>query len=173
MTTDRIKMILSSLPTHVALIGLCLIWLIPTFGLLVTSLRPFQDINQNGWWTAFTSRKEVGQDVYEKYLASYYGPDGKAVAGVDLSDPELIGQFRRSIELTVFLRKQMEEGKVQLEEMPDPQETADLLTYLRQLSGAESAASRPRFTANNYIDALMGYRGICRPSGQEKLSHLV
>ena len=159
MTTDRIKMILSSLPTHVALIGLCLIWLIPTFGLLVTSLRPFQDINQNGWWTAFTSRKEVGQDVYEKYLASYYGPDGKAVAGVDLSDPELIGQFRRSIELTVFLRKQMEEGKVQLEEMPDPQETADLLTYLRQLSGAESAASRPRFTANNYIDALMGYRG--------------
>ena len=159
MTTDRIKMILSSLPTHVALIGLCLIWLIPTFGLLVTSLRPFQDINQNGWWTAFTSRKEVGQDVYEKYLASYYGPDGKAVAGVDLSDPELIGQFRRSIELTVFLRKQMEEGKVQLEEMPDPQETADLLIYLRQLSGAESAASRPRFTANNYIDALMGYRG--------------
>jgi len=159
MTTDRIKMILSGLPTHVALIGLCLIWLIPTFGLLVTSLRPFQDINQSGWWTALAPRKAVGQDVYEKYLAPYYGPDGKAVAGVDLSDPELIGQFRRSIELTTFLRKQMEEGKVQLEEMPDSQEMADLLTYLRRVSGTESAASRSRFTANNYIDAVMGYRG--------------
>ena len=159
MTRDRIKMILSGLPIHVVLIGLCLIWLVPTFGLLITSFRPFQDINQSGWWTALTPRKAVGQDVYEKYLAPYYGPDGKAVAGVDLSDPELIGQFRRSIELTTFLRKQMEEGKVQLEKMPDPQETADLLTYLRQVSGAEGAASRPRFTLNNYIDALMGYRG--------------
>jgi alpha-glucoside transport system permease protein len=159
MTTDRIKKILRGLPTHIVLIGLCVIWLIPTFGLLVTSLRPFQDINASGWWTAFAPRGAVGQDVYEKYLASYYGPDGKAVEGVDLSDPQLIGQFRRSIELTTFLRKQKEEGKVQLEEMPDPQEMADLLTYLRQLSGVEGAAGRPRFTLSNYVDALMGYRG--------------
>jgi alpha-glucoside transport system permease protein len=159
MTTDRIKRILGGLPIHIVLIGLCVIWLIPAFGLLVTSLRPFQDINASGWWTAFAPRGAVGQDVYEKYIAPYYGPDGKAVEGVDLSDPELIGQFRRSIELTTFLRQQKEEGKVRLEEMPDPQEMADLLTYLRQLSGAEGAAGRPRFTLNNYIDALMGYRG--------------
>jgi alpha-glucoside transport system permease protein len=159
MTTDRIKMILSGLPTHVVLIGLCLVWLIPTIGLFVTSLRPFQDINESGWWTALAPRETVGQDVYEKYLAPHYGPDGKAVEGVDLFDPELIGQFRRSIELTVFLREQVEEGKVQLEEMPDAQEMTDLLAYLRRVSGVEDAASRPRFTLNNYIDALMGYRG--------------
>jgi alpha-glucoside transport system permease protein len=159
MTTDRIKMILSGLPTHILLIGLCLVWLIPTIGLFVTSLRPFQDINQTGWWTALAPRETVGQDVYDKYLAPYYGPDGKAVEGVDLFDPELIGGFRRSIELTVFLREQVEEGKVQLEEMPGPQEIADLFTYLRQVSGVEDAASRPRFTLNNYIDAVMGYRG--------------
>ena len=159
MSIERFKMMLGSLPTHVALIGLCLIWLIPTVGLLITSFRPFQDINQSGWWTAFAAREAVGQDVYEKYLAPYYGPDGKAVEGVDLFDPELIGQFRRSIALTVFLREQVEEGKIQLEEMPDAQEMTDLLTYLRQVSGAESAASRPRFTPDNYIDAVMGYRG--------------
>ncbi len=159
MTRDRIKMLLSSLPTHVMLIGLCLIWLIPTFGLLVTSLRPFQDINQSGWWTVLAPRRAVGQDVYETYLAPIYGPDGKAVAGVDLSDPELIGQFRRSIELTTFLRTQVEEGAIELETMPDAQEMADLLTYLRKLSGAEGAATRPRFTLSNYIDAIMGYRG--------------
>jgi len=159
MSIERIKMMLGSLPTHVALIGLCLVWLVPTIGLLITSFRPFQDINQSGWWTAFAPRKEVGQDVYEKYLAPYYGPDGKAVEGVDLFDPELIGQFRRSIALTVFLREQMEAGKVQLEEMPDVQEMTDLLAYLRRVSGVESAASRPRFTPDNYIDAVMGYRG--------------
>jgi alpha-glucoside transport system permease protein len=159
MTTDRIKMILSGLPTHIVLIGLCLVWLIPTIGLFVTSLRPFQDINESGWWTALAPRETVGQDVYEKYLAPHYGPDGKAVEGVDLFDPELVGQFRRSIELTVFLREQVEEGKIQLEEMPDTQEMTDLLAYLRQVSGVEGAASRPRFTLNNYIDALMGYRG--------------
>jgi alpha-glucoside transport system permease protein len=159
MTTDRIKMILSGLPTHIVLIGLCLVWLIPTIGLFVTSLRPFQDINESGWWTAFAPRETVGQDVYEKYLAPHYGPDGKAVEGVDLFDPELIGQFRRSIELTVFLRQQVEEGKVQLEEMPDTQEMTDLFAYLRRVSGVEDATSRPRFTLNNYIDALMGYRG--------------
>ncbi|MEA3396397.1 MAG: carbohydrate ABC transporter permease [Chloroflexota bacterium] len=159
MSIDHIKKIFTSFPTHAVLIGICLIWLIPTFGLLVTSFRPFQDINQSGWWTALAPRKAGGQDVYEKYLAPYYGPDGKAVAGVDLSDPELIGQFRRSIELTVFLREQAEEGKVQLAEMPDTQEMAELLIYLRQFSGAEDAASHPRFTLNNYIDAVMGYRG--------------
>jgi alpha-glucoside transport system permease protein len=159
MTTDRIKMILSGLPTHVVLIGLCLVWLVPTIGLFVTSLRPFQDINQSGWWTAVAPRETVGQDVYEKYLAPHYGPDGKAVAGVDLFDPELVGQFRRSIELTVFLRKQVEEGKIQLEEMPGTQEMTDLFTYLRRVSGVEDAASRPRFTLSNYADALMGYRG--------------
>ncbi len=157
--SDRIKFILGKIPLHVVIILLCLVWITPTVGLLVASFRPRQDVVQSGWWVAFAPRKVAGQDVYEKYLAPYYGPDGKAVEGVDLSDPELIGQFRRSIELTAFLREQMEEGKIQLEEMPDPQEMADLLTYLRQLSGAGSAASRPRFTINNYVDAVVGYSG--------------
>jgi alpha-glucoside transport system permease protein len=138
---------------------LCVLWITPTVGLLVTSLRPRQDVVESGWWAAFAPREEVGQDVYAEYLAPDFGPDGKAVDGVDLSDPELIGQFRRSIELTAFLREQMEAGKIQLEETPNPQEMADLLTYLRKLSGVESAASRPRFTVDNYIDATVGYSG--------------
>jgi len=40
--------------------------------------------------------------------------------------------------------------------VPDPQQAADIADYLKRISGIEA---RPRFTLNNYIDALMGYRG--------------
>jgi alpha-glucoside transport system permease protein len=39
-------------PVHVALIGLAVLWLVPTIGLLVTSFRPRADIQSSGWWDA-------------------------------------------------------------------------------------------------------------------------
>ncbi len=48
---------------------LCVLWLLPTVGLLVTSFRPIDDINSSGWWEAifkpsFTLENYVG--VFEK-----------------------------------------------------------------------------------------------------------
>ncbi|MDO5094397.1 MAG: carbohydrate ABC transporter permease [Propionibacteriaceae bacterium] len=48
---------------------LCILWLLPTIGLLVTSFRPIDDINSSGWWEAifkpaFTLQNYVG--VFEK-----------------------------------------------------------------------------------------------------------
>ncbi|MBX3080981.1 MAG: carbohydrate ABC transporter permease [Anaerolineae bacterium] len=40
--------------------------------------------------------------------------------------------------------------------VPNDQTAAKIATYLRQISGIEV---RPTFTLNNYIDALVGYRG--------------
>ncbi len=34
---------------------ICLAWLLPTFGLFITSLRPLDSINQSGWWKAFAN----------------------------------------------------------------------------------------------------------------------
>jgi alpha-glucoside transport system permease protein len=144
---------------YLVVILLCVMWVTPTVGLLVTSLRPRQDVVDTGWWMTFAPRRVVGQDVYEQYCEPWHGADGTAVEGVDLSDPALIGQFRRSVELAAFLREPLKDGSPHVEEMPDAQQMADLLAYLRHLSGIESATDRPRFTANNYVDAAVGYSG--------------
>jgi ABC-type glycerol-3-phosphate transport system permease component len=34
--------------------ALCLLWLIPTLGILVTSFRTLDAVNSSGWWTVFT-----------------------------------------------------------------------------------------------------------------------
>jgi alpha-glucoside transport system permease protein len=155
MISDRIKKILGGLPTHIALIGLCLVWLIPTFGLFVTSLRPFQDINESGWWTILSAPR--GAEEYSNTCASCHGSDGRAIAEADLTDPELIGQYSRSIKLLAMLRQEID-GEPHLKEapVPEPQQAADIADYLKRISGV---VARPRFTLNNYIDALMGYRG--------------
>ena len=43
---------LGRLPLHVFVVGLMVIWLIPTIGLLVNSFRTPQDSTSSGWWTA-------------------------------------------------------------------------------------------------------------------------
>jgi len=144
---------------YAVVVILCLLWITPTVGLLIASLRPRQDVNDTGWWTVFAPRKAAGQDVYEQYCESCHGANGAEVAEADLSDPALIEQYRRSIALTAVLRESLKDGADHVTEMPDAQQTADILTYLRQLSGAETAATRPRFTINNYVDAIVGYSG--------------
>jgi alpha-glucoside transport system permease protein len=47
---SRILGFIGRTPVHVALIGLALVWLIPSVGLLVTSFRPRADIQASGWW---------------------------------------------------------------------------------------------------------------------------
>jgi alpha-glucoside transport system permease protein len=71
-------------PAHVVLIGLCAIWLLPAFGLLITSFRPFQAVNDSGWWTVLNPPK--GQAEYQQACASCHGDDGRKIAAADLSN---------------------------------------------------------------------------------------
>ena len=74
MNKNIARSILGKIPLHVVIIGMCLLWLVPTMGLLVTSFRPFQDVNSSGWWTVLSPPK--GAESYDEYCASCHGPDG-------------------------------------------------------------------------------------------------
>ncbi len=157
MTRDRINKILGRIPTHVIVIVTILIWVVPTLGLLITSLRPVQDVNSSGWWTVFTGRASVNAG-YSQYCESCHGADGKALPNANLSDPNLIAKYPRSLQLLAMLRKDIN-GKPHMGDIPLPssQEAADIASYLRNFSSGQVQASR--FTISNYVDALVGYRG--------------
>ncbi len=143
------------LPKHIVLIGFCIIWLLPTLGLLVTSFRPFQDVNETGWWTILSPPR--GEAAYAQSCASCHGADGRLLPAADLSNPDLVRQYRRSIMLANALEEPIN-GQPHLAgaALPDAQTVADILTYMRRLSGIEV---RPRVTLDNYVDASVGYRG--------------
>jgi alpha-glucoside transport system permease protein len=155
MNDDKARKGLGAIPKHVVLIGLALGWLIPTIGLFVTSLRPVQDINRAGWWTALGA--PAGGEVYQQNCAACHGPGGDAIATADLTDPNLIAQFPRSLQLLATLRQEFN-GQPHMGDLPAPsaQDAADIASYLRRISGIENP---PRFTLSNYVDAIMGYRG--------------
>lgn len=50
----RVRRRLSGRGATLAAILIATLWTIPTFGLLVSSFRPEQDIKTSGWWTVFT-----------------------------------------------------------------------------------------------------------------------
>jgi alpha-glucoside transport system permease protein len=55
---------------HAAVIGLCLLWMLPALGLLVSSLRPAFLVATTGWWTAFRPPLEFTLDNYRQVLTA-------------------------------------------------------------------------------------------------------
>jgi|RhiMetdeSRZDD1v2_1073273.scaffolds.fasta_scaffold58785_2 alpha-glucoside transport system permease protein len=53
---------------QIVLIVVALIWLVPTLGLFIASLRPAQDNASSGWWTALTNPASLTFDNYSKLL---------------------------------------------------------------------------------------------------------
>lgn len=54
---------------NVVLIGLCAAWMIPTIGLLISSLRPKELIAVSGWWTAFKTPLRFTLENYANVLS--------------------------------------------------------------------------------------------------------
>lgn len=54
-TRKKARDIFSSPIASAVAVFIAILWTIPTFGLLVSSIRPEKDINNSGWWTFFTN----------------------------------------------------------------------------------------------------------------------
>jgi alpha-glucoside transport system permease protein len=152
---QRINRILEKVPLHAVVILTMAIWLLPTLGLLITSLRPLQAINTSGWWTIASPPR--GTQTYAAYCAACHGADGRALPQADLTNPELVNRYPRSLQLLALLRKEIN-GKPHMDghPLPNAQDAADIATHLRRIAGLETSTT---FTLDNYIDALVGYRG--------------
>jgi alpha-glucoside transport system permease protein len=66
--SSRLVRILTSAPISAFLVIVALFWLVPTFGLLMTSLLPAADANQEGWWQIFA---EPGKLTLENYRSIF------------------------------------------------------------------------------------------------------
>jgi len=58
---------LGRLAVNALLVVLCLLWLVPTVGVLISSFRPAEEVTSSGWWTALTSPLEVTEWTLANY----------------------------------------------------------------------------------------------------------
>ncbi|HKL13785.1 MAG TPA: carbohydrate ABC transporter permease [Halanaerobiales bacterium] len=52
---------------NILLITIMLIWILPTIGLLITSVRPASEVSNSGWWTVLNSPLKFTQFTLENY----------------------------------------------------------------------------------------------------------
>ncbi len=65
----RRRGVLGRWPVHVVVIGLMIIWLVPTLGLFINSFRPASEVSGSGWWTALAPPWDFTLSNYEHVLA--------------------------------------------------------------------------------------------------------
>jgi alpha-glucoside transport system permease protein len=64
----RITRLVSRGPVYVVLIVIAVLWLLPTIGLFVASLRSNADNAETGWWTVFVKPSELTLENYRRIL---------------------------------------------------------------------------------------------------------
>ena len=72
------KLTITSIFSQLLLLIFVIVWIVPTFGLFISSLRDKDVLAISGWWTSFTSTevneiyRTKGKDVQIKEGENYY-----------------------------------------------------------------------------------------------------
>ena len=64
---SKLERFLAKAPVHIAVIAIAFVWTLPTLGLLISSLRPPDDIISSGWWNVFLHPLEFTQFTLSNY----------------------------------------------------------------------------------------------------------
>jgi alpha-glucoside transport system permease protein len=115
---------------------ICIIWLIPTVGLLISSVRPREDINSSGWWNIFPH--QAWSSVQQVQLTT----------GLDLTKPVQIPQLNQTVS-----DDQLVAGFT----LPDGRQVkwADRRSRLVDVQ-EKTWTTDARFTLSNYSSVLAG-----------------
>jgi alpha-glucoside transport system permease protein len=65
---SRILRVVARAPVHLILVALGLLWLVPTFGIFITSLLAPSDFSVEGWWQVFSEPSKL---TFENYQAIF------------------------------------------------------------------------------------------------------
>jgi alpha-glucoside transport system permease protein len=68
ISSDRMRRILSGAPVRMAVLLIAVLWTLPSVGLLISSLRPANDITSSGWWTVFAHPFQASVFTVENYV---------------------------------------------------------------------------------------------------------
>jgi alpha-glucoside transport system permease protein len=63
----RITDFVNKFPVHVSLVAISVLWTLPSLGLLISSIRPKDDVLRTGWWTVFQHPFDFTQFSLENY----------------------------------------------------------------------------------------------------------
>ncbi|MCK4394564.1 carbohydrate ABC transporter permease [Candidatus Bipolaricaulota bacterium] len=66
--TERIVRALTRSPLHIVIVAICLIWMLPSLGLLISSFRPAADVTISGWWSVFETPFKFTQFTVQNYI---------------------------------------------------------------------------------------------------------
>ncbi|MEL7476750.1 MAG: carbohydrate ABC transporter permease, partial [Cyanobacteria bacterium J06555_12] len=64
----KLQKILSRLPLHAAIVAICILWSLPTTGLLISSFRYEDVLNDSGWWTVLQLPLDFAQFTWQNYI---------------------------------------------------------------------------------------------------------
>lgn len=145
---------------HIAVVALVVLWVVPTFGLLVSSFRTTDQITSSGWWQSLATQEsqqpairiegdETQKDGLFAIEGNLYGGKGGAVSkwGTSSREPEAYApgdtaELNDGLKLTV-----QENGDFSL---TSPATMADM----RLPRVFTTASTPPEFTTRNYTNVI-------------------
>lgn len=65
--SERIVRALTRSPLHIVILIICLVWMLPSLGLLVSSFRAAVDVTSSGWWSVFQTPFKFSQFTIANY----------------------------------------------------------------------------------------------------------